>query len=202
MADLNKVKQLRQETGVGIVACKEALEKAHYDLNEAKIVLRKGSGEVAENLSNRNATEGIIVTYTHHNSKVGSIVEIHCETDFGAATLKDFGHEVAMQVAASNPEFISFEDVSEERIAQERAYFISQSINSICPPELEYAGESDEIVNKMVVGKFKKFRLEHCLLNQRTIKDSGVSVRDLLNDQVQRLGEKIEIAKFARFQIS
>jgi len=190
--DIGKLKKLREETNIGISTCREALEESGGDIEEAKKILRKRGQRVSDAMSSRNASQGLITSYVHHNMRVAAMVEIHCETDFAATLLVDFANEICMQIAAFNPEFLSSEDVPLDRLSAEEDVFLETA---------KQAGKPENIIPKIVAGKIKKFYIEHCLMDQKTVKDASLTIRDVVNDKMQQIGEKIEIVRFERFQL-
>ncbi len=188
------IKQLRRETGAGIMDCKQALIQAGGDLQEAIAVLRKKGIEVAAKREAKTAAEGVVHAYVHAGEKIGVLVEINCETDFVARTesFRDFAKNVAMQIAAMQPRWISPDDVPEEAIARERQILTEQA---------RAEGKPDHIVEQMVKGRLAKFYAQNCLLHQPYIRDDSITIGDLLNDLLAATGEKIIIRRFVRYQV-
>ncbi|MCK5594732.1 translation elongation factor Ts [bacterium] len=189
-ADL--VKKLRESTGIGIMDCKAALIEADGDLEKATNVLRKKGMASAKKRTGRKAMEGTIASYIHHGDKIGVLVEINCETDFVARTdeFKDLARNIAMHIAATNPSYISKEDVSSDVIEKEREIYSEQS-----------KGKPEHAIEKIVNGKLEKFFSQFCLLQQTFIKDSKLSVNEYLMSKVAKLGENIKIRRFTRYQL-
>ncbi len=188
------VKQLRGKTGAGIMDCKEALTECNGDIDTAVDFLRKKGIATAEKRSGRAMTEGIIESYIHMGGKLGVLVEVNCETDFVAKNddFKEFARNMAMHIAATNPVGISQEDVSEEIINKEREIYRAQALEM---------GKPENIVDKIAEGKLNKFFKDNCLLNQDYVRDPNITIADLLNELIAKIGENISIRRFVRFQI-
>ena len=188
------VKELRQATQAGVLDCRKALEQAQGDIEQAIRILRKRGVAAAARRAGRTAADGRIDAYVHQGSKLASLIEVNCETDFVART-DEFGalcHDLAMQVAAASPRWLSREDVSEDVIeAEKKAY------------RAEMAGENkpEHIMARIIEGKLAKFYRENCLLEQVFIKDDTKTVRQLVAEAMATLGENIVVKRFARFQI-
>ena len=191
---LDKVKKLREETLAGIVDCKKALEESKGDLEKAKIILRKKGVKIAQKKSTETTNQGLITSYIHHNGRVGSLVEIRCQSDFVAKNkeFQQFGKDIAMQVAASNPKWISPEEVPREKVEEEKQILVE---------EAKGEGKPSHIVDRIVQGRMKKFYERVCLLNQPYIKDEEKKVKDYLQQMIAKLGENIKIVRFIRFEL-
>jgi len=189
-ADL--VGKLREATGIGIMNCKAALIEADGDLEKAMNVLRKKGLASAKKRTGRQALEGTIASYIHHGDKIGVLVEINCETDFVARTdeFKDLARNVAMHIAATNPSYVSKEDVPCDLVKKEREIYIDQS-----------KGKPEHAIEKIVDGKLEKFFSQFCLLQQTFIKDSKMSINEYMLSKVAKLGENIKIRRFTRYQL-
>ena len=189
-ADL--VKKLREATSIGIMDCKAALIEADGDLEKATNILRKKGLASANKRTGRQALEGIIASYIHHGDKIGVLVEVNCETDFVARTdeFKDLARNIAMHIAATNPSYISKEDVSCDVIEKERDIYSEQS-----------KGKPEHAIEKIVNGKLEKFFAQFCLLQQTFIKDSKMSVSEYVASKVAKLGENVKIRRFTRYQL-
>lgn len=188
------VKELRQATQAGVLDCKKALEQAHGDIEQAIGILRKRGVAAAARRAGRTAADGRIDAYVHQGSKLASLIEVNCETDFVART-DEFGalcHDLAMQVAAASPRWLSREDVSEDVIEAEKEAY-----------RAEMAGENkpEHIMARIIEGKLAKFYRENCLLEQVFIKDDTKTIRQLVAEAMATLGENIVVKRFARFQI-
>jgi elongation factor Ts len=188
------VKVLRDKTQAGMMDCKRALEKTEGDMEKAVDLLRQKGLAVAAKRAGRATSEGVIETYIHAGGKLGVMVELGCETDFVAKNddFKEFARDVAMHIAATSPVAISREEVPAEVVAREKDIYVQQALDS---------GKPEAIVEKMVTGKIEKYLAEIVLLEQKFIKNPDLSIQDILNDLVGRIGENISIKKFARFQI-
>jgi elongation factor Ts len=186
------VKQLRERTGVGMMECKSALVEAKGDVAEAEKILRKRGLSAAAKKAGRATGEGAVASYIHTGGKIGVLVEVNCETDF-AARGEDFRHlvhDIAMHVAAAAPRFVRREEVSEAVLADEREIARDQAMKSGKPPQ---------VVEKIVEGKVDKFFGEMCLLEQPFVKDPEKTVAQLLSESVAKIGENIQVRRFARF---
>jgi elongation factor Ts len=188
------VKQLREKTGAGIMDCKEALSECNGDISKAVDFLRKKGLATAAKRSGRATTEGIIESYIHMDSKLGVLVEINCETDFVAKNddFKEFAKNIAMHITATNPVSIRPEDVPKETIDKEKEIYRAQVLDM---------GKPEQIADKIVDGKLKKYFKENCLMNQDYVRDPNITIEDLLNEMVAKIGENITIKRFARFKI-
>lgn len=188
------VKQLREQTGAGIMDCKEALSECSGDVSKAVDFLRKKGLATAAKRAGRVTTEGIIESYIHMDSKLGVLVEINCETDFVAKNddFKEFAKNIAMHITATNPVSIRPEDVPKETIEKEKEIYREQVLEM---------GKPEKIVDKIVEGKLKKYFKENCLMNQAYVRDPDITIEDLLNEIVAKIGENIAIKRFARFKI-
>jgi elongation factor Ts len=188
------VKDLRDKTQAGMMDCKKALEKTDGDMEKAVDLLRQKGLAVAAKRAGRATSEGVIETYIHSGGKLGVMVELGCETDFVAKNdaFKEFARDIAMHIAAANPVAITREEVPAAVIAREKEIYVQQALES---------GKPEAIVEKMVTGKIEKFLAEIVLLEQKFVKNQDLSIQDLLNELVGRIGENISIKKFARFQI-
>lgn len=188
------VKDLRDKTAAGMMDCKKALTETNGDMEKAVDLLRQKGLAVAAKRAGRATSEGVIETYIHAGGKLGVMVELGCETDFVAKTdaFREFARDVAMHIAAANPVAINREDVPEAVISREKDIYIQQAIDS---------GKPANIAEKMVAGKIEKFLAEICLLEQKYVKNPDLSIQDLLNEVVGKMGENISIKRFARFQV-
>ncbi len=188
------VKELRERTGAGFSDCKTALVEAKGNLEAAIDVLRKKGQAAAQKKSARQATEGLIGHYIHAGGKIGVILEVNCESDFVART-EDFQrlcHDVAMHIAALDPRFIRREEVTPEILEREREIYRAQA---------RATGKPDPVIEKIVTGKMEKFYEENCLYEQHFIKDESVTVGELVNQMISKLGENITIRRFVRFKV-
>ena len=191
---IDQIKELREETGVGILDCRTALEASDGDFEKAVEALREKGLAKAEKRGEREASEGIVEVYTHGNGRIGVLVELNCETDFVSKTdkFREFAHEIALQVTAACPEFVSEEDIGEEVLAELRAEALEM---------VKEEGKPEKIWDNIIDGKIKKFKDEKVLLNQKYIRDDSLTVSDMLNNTVAAMGEKLIIRRFARFEL-
>jgi elongation factor Ts len=188
------VKELRDSTGAPFIDCKVALEEVAGDLDRALDILKiKGVAKASKKVG-RETPEGIVASYIHAGGKIGVMVEVNCETDFVARNeeFQTFAREVAMQIAASNPKYISKEEIPESELEREKEILKAQVLES---------GKPENIAEKIVEGKIEKFFEEVCLLNQTYIRDSKVKIDDLLQALIAKIGENIKVRRFARFQL-
>lgn len=192
--DMKVIKQLREETSAPIGAIKEALDEANDDVDAARKILSKRGLKVADKKAGRESKEGIIDSYIHSNGKIGVLVKVMCETDFVARNeeFKTFAHDIALQIAASSPQYVNAEDVPEDVVKEAAEEIREASLKE---------GKPADVVDKIVEGKIAKIREEMSLMNQTLVKDSEKTVKDLLLETTARLGEKIEIGEFIRFEI-
>ncbi len=189
-----RVKELRQRTGIGMMECKKALQESKGNIEEAITILRKKGYARAKDKMSREASDGLVGSYIHLNGKIGVLVEVNCETDFVARNeeFKELVKNIAMHIAAANPKYISSEEVSQEELEEEKDITRDQFKDSKKPPE---------IMEKIVQGKLSKFFEEVCLLNQIYIKDDKISIEKLLTSYIAKFGENIRVKRFARFEL-
>ncbi len=190
----DKVKALRERTGVGIMDCKSALTETDGDIDKAVELLRKMGVASAEKRAGRETDQGLVEAYIHAGSQLGVLVEINCETDFVAKTddFKNFARDIAMQVAATGPRVVSREDFPQEDIDKELEIYKTQANNE---------GKPENIVERFVQGKLEKFYQENALMEQSYIKDPNKNIKELLTEVIAKTGENIIIAKFVRYQL-
>ena len=188
------VKELREKTNAGMMDCKKALTETDGDMEKAVDLLRQKGLAVAAKRAGKETKEGVIEAYIHAGGKIGVMVEVACETDFVAKTddFKAFARNIAMHVAAVSPLAVSREEIPADVVQREKDIYINQALES---------GKPQQIAEKMVAGKMEKFLAEVCLLEQKYVKNPDLSIQDLLNELVAKMGENISIKKFARFQI-
>jgi len=194
MVDLSLLKQLREETQISLEKCKKALEEAQGDLEKAKEILKKEGLKSAEKKKEKETKAGIIEAYLHTNKRIGVLVKLASETDFVAKNqlFQELAHNLAMQIAAMNPSYISREDIPEEVLKEMKEIYLK---------ELKDSGKPKEILEKIVEGKLKKRFEEICLLEQPYIKDPEMKVGDLIKSYISKLGENITVVEFARLEI-
>jgi len=188
------VKELRERTGAGMMDCKKALVAADGDIEKAIDELRtKGLASAAKKAS-RVASEGAVTSYIHAGGRIGVLVEVNCETDFVGKTaeFKQLAYDIAMQIAASNPDYVSREDVPEQVITHEKEVLKAQALEE---------GKPEKVIDKMVEGRLEKFYKERCLLEQPFIKDPDKTVQELIHEHVARIGENINVRRFARYEL-
>ena len=188
------VKELRDKTNAGMMDCKKALTDTSGDMEKAVDLLRQKGLAVAAKRAGRETREGVVESYIHAGGKLGVMVEVGCETDFVAKTddFKAFAKNVAMHIAAANPVAVNRDDVPPEVLQREKDIYVNQALES---------GKPQQIVEKIVVGKVEKYLADICLMEQKYVKNDELSIQDLLNELVAKMGENISIKKFARFQI-
>lgn len=190
---LELIKELRERTSAGINDCKKALAETNGDIDKAADFLREKGLAAAAKKAGRIASEGIVESYIHAGGRIGVLLEVNCETDFVAKNevFRNFVKDVAMHIAAVNPQYISKEDVPAEDIEKERAVLRAQALNE---------GKPEKIVDKMVEGRISKFYENYCLLEQPFVKDNDKKVIDVLNSLVATIGEKITVRRFVRYE--
>jgi elongation factor Ts len=188
------VKQLREKTGAGMMDCKSALREVGGDVEKAIEFLRKKGLATAQKRAGRAMTEGTIQSYIHMNAKLGVLVEVNCETDFVAKNddFLGFAKNIAMHIAASNPLGIAPEDIAQEVIEKEKEIYRAQALEM---------GKPENVLDKIVEGKLKKFYQDNCLMNQPYVRDPDITIADLLNELIAKIGENISIKRFVRYQI-
>jgi elongation factor Ts len=188
------VKKLREKTNAGIMDCKAALQESQGDMEKAVDYLRQKGLAVAQKRAGRTASEGLIHSYIHAGGKIGVMVEVNCETDFTARSepFFDFAKNLAMHIAATNPLSIDREGLSPEVVAREQEIYRAQALDS---------GKPEKILDKIVEGKLKKFYQEVCLLEQPYVRDTDITVEDLLNELRAKTGENLIVSRFVRYQL-
>jgi elongation factor Ts len=189
-----QVKELRERTGAGIMDVKRALEESKGDLEKAIDLLRQRGAAKAAKLAGREAREGLVEAYVHHNGRVGVLVEVNCETDFVARTedVRALARELALQIASRDPVAVSPEEVPPEVVARERAIYEAQAREE---------GKPEPVIPKIVEGKLRKFFQENTLLEQPYIRDPERTVRQLVEEVQAKVGERIVVRRFARFEV-
>lgn len=188
------VKELRERTGAGFAACREALVEAKGDLEQATTILRKKGQSAAQKKAQRTTSEGLVSSYIHAGGKIGVLLELNCESDFVART-EDFQrlcHDVAMHVAALDPRFLRREEVTQQVLDREREIYKEQA---------RATGKPDAVLEKIVSGKMEKFYEENCLYEQHFIRDEGLTVKELIDQAIAKLGENIAVRRYARFKV-
>lgn len=194
MVSAKLVKELREKTGAGMMDCKKALTETEGNMEKAIEYLREKGLAAAAKKSGRIAAEGLVEAYIHGNGKIGVLVEVNCETDFVAKNeeFQQLVKDIAMQIAAANPMYITKEEVPQEVIEKEKEILMAQAMNE---------GKPANIAEKMVVGRIEKYYKEICLLEQSFIKDPDVTIQKLLNEKISKIGENMTIRRFVRFNL-
>jgi elongation factor Ts len=189
-----QVKELREKSGAGMMDCKKALVETDGDIEKAISYLREKGIAKAAKKAGRSTSEGLIVSYLHPGDKLGTMVEINCETDFVAKTddFRALAKDIAMQVAAANPLAVRREEIPEEIVAKEKEIYRTQALNEKKP---------EKIIDRIVEGKLDKFFAENCLLEQTFIKDQDRTVNDIINETIAKLGENMGVRRFVRFRV-
>ncbi len=186
------VKKLREKSGVGMMDCKKALIECNGDFEKASQYLREKGLDKAAKKASRPTKEGIIASYIHLGSKIGVMLEMNCETDFVARNelFKELAHNILLQIAASSPIYVSRDDVPQEVIEKEKDIYRNQAINE---------GKPQSVVDKIAEGKLSKYFQEVCLLEQPYIKNNEITVKDLINEYISKIGENIVVKRFVRW---
>jgi elongation factor Ts len=189
-----QIKELREETGAGILDCRKALEQANGDFDKAVANLREKGLAQAAKRADREVLEGMLELYSHGNGRVGVMVEVNCETDFVARseTFRNFAHEIALQIAAGAPRFVKDSDIPEEVLEEER-----QKARALGLAE----GKPENVIERIVEGRLEKFRNEVCLLRQTYIRNEEITVQDLLHQHIASIGENMVIRRFVRWEV-
>jgi len=190
--DTNTIKQLREETGLGVMDCKKALDEAAGDINKAKALLKHRGLEIVAKKSGRTANDGIIASYIHTGGKIGVLVEVNCETDFVARNelFQVFAKNICLQIVASSPSCIKIEEVPETTLAEAKSVW-----------EKEFKDKTAGAREKILEGKLAEFYRTHVLLNQAFIREPEKTIQDYLNEITARIGEKITIRRFVRWSL-
>lgn len=191
---LEQIKKIREATGAGMVDVKKALDESAGDEAKAIEILRKNGQAKALKKNDREAKEGVIGSYIHSNNKISAMVKLYCETDFVARNeeFKELAKDIAMHISAMNPRFLSPENVSEEMIKKEKEIWTEQ---------LKNEGKSQEIMDKIMEGKEKKFKEEISLLTQPFVKNPDLTIEGLITEKIGKIGEKIQVGEFSRFEL-
>lgn len=194
MSLTDDIKTLRARTQAGMMDCKNALEANGGDMDKAAQWLREKGMAAAAKKEGRIASEGIVECYIHMGGKIGVMVELNCETDFVAKgdKFKELAHNIAMQIAAFKPLFVSSADVDSETLENERKIYLAQAMNE---------GKPEAVAQKIVEGRIQKYFKEVCLLDQEYFKEPGQTIRDLINESILAIGEKITIRRFVRYEM-
>lgn len=188
------VKELRQKTGAGVLACREALEANDGDIEKAIKFLREKGTAVAEKKAGRSTKDGVIASYIHAGNRIGVMLEVNCETDFVARTdeFKNLVMDIAMQIAAKRPLYVKREDVPQDIIEKEKSILKTQALNE---------GKPERVVDKIIEGRLEKFFGNVCLLEQEFIKDPDKTVGSLITEKIATIGENIVVRRFVRYEL-
>jgi elongation factor Ts len=191
---IEQIKQLREETGAGVLDCRKALETYNGDFEKAIEYLREKGLAKAAKRADREVLEGMVELYSHGNGRVGVMVEVNCETDFVARSesFRKFAHEVALQVAAGAPKYVRVEDIPADILAEER-----EKARNLALAE----GKPENVIERIVNGKMEKYYNDHCLLRQTYVRDENMTVEDLRNQHIAAIGENIVIRRIARWEV-
>ncbi len=191
---IDMIKELRESTGAGILECRKALENANGDMKTALDFLREKGLATAKKRSARAASEGVVEVYSHGGGRVGVLVELNCETDFvgRSEAFRNLAHEIALQVAATSPLYISESDIPAEVLEHEE---------KIASAKAREEGKKEAIIPKIVEGSIKKYKDEFVLLNQSYVRDDSITVQDLINQNIASMGENVIVRRFARFAL-
>ncbi|MEA1936752.1 MAG: translation elongation factor Ts [Patescibacteria group bacterium] len=194
MITAQEVKNLRDRTGASMMGCKKALEESSGDIEKAIKILQKSGSKIADKKCGRDMAEGYIGSYIHSNGKIGVLVEANCETDFVAKgnEFTKFVHDLAMHIAASNPKYVSYDEIDSAEIESKKKEFAE---------EIEKENKPQEIMEKIIEGKVKKYFSEICLLDQPFIKDTEITVKELVTERIAKTGENIKVNRFIRFEM-
>jgi elongation factor Ts len=191
---MDLIKDLRAKTGAGMNDCHRALKENNNDFDKSLAWLRKRGEKIASKKQDREIKEGLIETYIHPGGKVGVLLELGCETDFVAKTdeFKNLAHDLALQIAATAPDYVSPEEVPTDVIAKEKEVYSAQ---------LKSEGKPEEMIDKIITGKLEKFYSDICLLKQPYIKDDSIIIEKMLTDAIVKIGENIKVHRFARYSL-
>ncbi len=194
MVSIELIKQLREETNISLAECRKALEESKGDIAKAKEILKKQGEAIALKKCEREVSSGVISSYIHAGGKVGVLIKVLCETDFVAKgdLFKELTHELLLQIASMSPLYVEEEDIEEDVLQKEIEIYNEQLKNENKP---------DNIKENIVKGKLEKFKKEVCLLSQDWVKDNSMTIQDLINDYIARLGENIKVKEFVRYEL-
>ena len=194
MVDIDKIKQLRQQTGIGFLECQKSLEETNGDIEKAKSILREKGKQIAESKFLRKTEQGIVESYLHPGGKIGVLIEICCESDFVAKSpeFKKLAHEICLQITAMKPLFLNADEISEEFLDGEKKIYNKQ---------FEGSGKPKEMIDQIIEGKLSKYKKEVSLLDQLWVKDTTKTIQDLIVEYSSKLGENITLKRFVRYEI-
>ena len=188
------VKTLRERTGAGMMDCNKSIVETDGDMEKAVELLREKGLAAAAKKAGRIAAEGIVDSYIHMGGRIGVLVEVNCETDFVAKTdaFRDLVHDIALQIAAANPQYVKPEDVPTEVLEAEKEILRAQALNE---------GKPEKIVDRMVEGRIKKYYEDNCLMNQKFVKDPDTTISQMITEKTLTIGEKLSVRRFVRFEM-
>jgi len=194
MITAQEVKKLRDRAGAGMMECKKALKESSGDIEKAIKILQKSGSKIADKKCGRDAAEGCIGSYIHSNGKIGVLIEVNCETDFVAKgdEFMELAHNLAMHIAASNPKYVSYDEINPADLENKKKEFME---------EVKKENKSQEIMEKIVEGRVKKYFDEICLLSQPFVKNTDLTIKELITEKIAKTGENIKVNKFVRFEM-
>jgi elongation factor Ts len=194
MNNTDKIKKLREETGISLMQCKKACDESCGDIELAKEILRKKGQAMADKKSERETGEGMIISYIHQNKKIGVLLDIRCESDFVTRSedFQEISKEICLQIAAMKPLYVNEEEIPLDIIEKEKEIYLEQTKDSDKPKE---------VIEKIIEGKIKSYIKDNCLVSQEWIKDSSKIINDLIKEKIAKIGENITIRRFTRYEI-
>ncbi|GAC1515361.1 MAG: translation elongation factor Ts [Chloroflexota bacterium] len=193
-SSINDIKWLREETGAGVMEAKNALQSAGGDRDKARKLLEQGGAARAAKLSSKSASQGLVEPYIHAGGQIGALVELNSETDFVARMpeFRELAHEIALQIAATNPQYLSTDDIPSEEVDEMKARFLDEAVRE---------GKPEKIAGNIAEGRFKKYTAQHVLLEQPYVRDDAKSIKQLINDLSAKTRENIVLKRYSRFQV-
>lgn len=194
MNNTDKIKKLREETGISLMQCKKACDESCGDIDLAKEILRKKGQAMADKKSERETGEGMIISYIHQNKKIGVLLDIRCESDFVTRSedFQEISKEICLQIAAMKPLYVNEEEIPLDIIEKEKEIYLEQTKDSDKPKE---------VIEKIIEGKIKSYIKDNCLVSQEWIKDSSKTINELIKEKIAKIGENITIRRFTRYEI-
>lgn len=191
---VDKIKKLREETGISLIECKKACEETNGDVEAAKEILRRRGQAMAAKRSGRETGEGIVDSYIHHNSKLGVLLDIRCESDFVARSddFKELSKKICIQIAAMSPAFVCEEEIPAEILEKEKEIILEQ---------IKDSGKPADVIEKIIEGKLKNYSKENCLLSQPWVKDNSKTIGDMIKETIAKTGENISVNRFIRYEL-
>jgi elongation factor Ts len=194
MNNTDKIKKLREETGISLMQCKKACDESCGDIELAKEILRKKGQAMADKKSERETGEGMIISYIHQNKKIGVLLDIRCESDFVTRSedFQEISKEICLQIAAMKPLYVNEEEIPLDIIEKEKEIYLEQTKDSDKPKE---------VIEKIIEGKIKSYIKDNCLVSQEWIKDSSKTINELIKEKIAKIGENITIRRFTRYEI-